>query len=96
MTAPVARTRVRAREETRACHPETSPGRKQFNQPYIVVLVSLLEQVTKSRKPAFTETETVLACWPWYFRQKITGLIETASTKYCLSIREKAEIGGSG
>jgi hypothetical protein len=26
---------------------------------------------------------------------KITGLIETASTKYCSSVREKAEIGGA-
>src|SRR5262245_62539070 len=45
----------------------------------------------KSREPAFTKT--MLAYWPRYFRQKITGLIETASTKYCSSVREKAEIG---
>jgi hypothetical protein len=33
MTAPVARTRVRAHEEIRACHARDFPGRKHFNQP---------------------------------------------------------------
>src|SRR5262249_50285818 len=92
-TALVVRTRVRAQEEIRACYARDFSGLQLIHTVADAnkVLNVAPKKSRKSREPAFTVT--MLAYWPRYFSTKITGLIETASTKYCSSVREKAEIG---
>jgi hypothetical protein len=69
VTSLVARTRVRAHDEIRACHARDFPG-LQLNHTVADAnkwLNIAAKKITKIPEPAFTET--MLACWPRYFRQ---------------------------
>src|SRR5262245_5632011 len=71
VTSLVARTRVRAYDAIRACHARDFPG-LQLNHtaPEANKRLNVAPKKSrKSREPAFTET--MLAYWPRYFRQKI-------------------------